>query len=110
MIINITKASMSYALLAQNAPLLMLQIVKANTILDILYFLIQGSGSYCVYCPSNGSLPCQNVEGYSASSCELAVACEFPDGTVEFGLSADDCRYAGIFQIHFPSNRMSFPE
>jgi len=46
-----------------------------------------------VYCPSNGTLPCRIVEGYSQSNCSSGIACEFPDGTVEFGLSAEECRY-----------------
>ena len=58
-------------------------------------------GSYCVYCPSNGTLPCRIVEGYSQSNCSSGIACEFPDGTVEFGLSAEECRYGKRERVLF---------
>ena len=48
--------------------------------------------SYCVYCPSDSSLPCIPLIGVSASECEQKIACEFEDGSVQFNLTADECR------------------
>jgi len=56
---------------------------KANVIL----------GYQCVYCPSNAST-CITVKGLSESECTSSYACELPNGTVIYGLSADDCRYS----------------
>ena len=46
----------------------------------------------CVYCPSNGSLPCVALP-YSQQDCGLYVACELLDGTVEY-MTAAQCEYA----------------
>ena len=54
--------------------------------------------SYCVYCPENGALPCEPVNIYTnEGDCGNAFACELPDGTVDFTLSEEECRFISNF-------------
>ena len=63
-------------------------------VLNSMAFLISlfNVGSYCVYCPPNGS-GCVEVPNLTnEEECTNAVACEFPDGTVEFNFTEEECR------------------
>ena len=49
---------------------------------------------YCVYCPASGDSQCQHLPEFTTQEeCEAAVACELPDGTVDFSLTEEECRY-----------------
>ncbi len=43
-------------------------------------------------CPSD-STSCMAVPEYNQNDCRSSYACELPNGTVVYGLSADECRY-----------------
>ena len=54
-------------------------------------------GSYCVYCPENGDLPCQKADNFdNENDCNGGVACELPDGSVVFTLTEEECRFLVI--------------
>ena len=50
------------------------------------------SMAQCVYCPSNGDLPCIPVN-VDPSMCDSMYACELDDGRVLFNLTYDECMY-----------------
>ena len=62
---------------------------------SFLRFSIFESGRYhCVYCPSDSSIPCTLIPSITNEvACKNAIACELPDGSVEFGLNEDECRF-----------------
>jgi len=55
------------------------------------------TGSYCLYCPPNGDLPCMEVPGIEdQASCDSAIACELPDGSIDFTLTESECRETDV--------------
>ena len=58
------------------------------------------SGSYCVFCPENGDLPCQKVDAYdNEEDCGNGVACELRNGTVIFTSTEEECRFIFLFSM-----------
>ena len=51
---------------------------------------------HCVYCPADGSLPCTNLPQFTnEDECNAAVACELPDGSLDFSLTEEECSQQG---------------
>ena len=54
-------------------------------------------GSYCVYCPENGDIPCEKVDSFmNEADCLNGVACELPDGTISYAFTAEECRFGVV--------------
>ena len=93
MVISITKATPKRAPRSWSAPSQARLTAKVCwEIVTLSTSHISSAGSYCVYCPSDPTLPCVPVSGYTQANCTEGIACEFADGSVEFGLTEGECR------------------